>query len=174
MRNMNFRVLAAGGALVAMLVGGKAEAQSFDGQWTASIQVNGVACTFSLVMDSGRYSEQLRCGPYMTLQSGTYVFQNGVLARTVYDWEPKQHMVVEGRPLGYDYTCPAGAPRTADGHCPRWYGGPGGNYALGPGQHYEPSAKPPGGTWRVTFLSPDAMNWYDMNFHGNLTYYRAR
>ncbi len=141
MRNMKSLMVGLGGALVAMLLSGTpAKAQSFEGQWTASVQVNGMACTVWLVMDPGRYSELLRCGPYMTMQSGTYLYQNGVLVRTVNDWEPKDRVLV----------------------------GPGGST-----QRYE-NAKPPGGTFRVTFLSVDAMNWYDVNFHGNLTYYRTR
>ncbi|HEY0394868.1 MAG TPA: hypothetical protein VGD01_10295 [Candidatus Elarobacter sp.] len=40
--------------------------------------------------------------------------------------------------------------------------------------HYEPNAKPPGGTFRYTFLSPSAMVWRDVNFGGTITYHRVR
>jgi hypothetical protein len=39
--------------------------------------------------------------------------------------------------------------------------------------HYEENAKPPGGSFRVTFISPDTMVWQDMNFGGTLTYRRS-
>ena len=32
--------------------------------------------------------------------------------------------------------------------------------------HYEENAKPPGGSFRVTFTSPDTMVWQDVNFGG--------
>lgn len=40
--------------------------------------------------------------------------------------------------------------------------------------HYETNAKPPGGMFRYTFLSPSTMVWKDMNFGGTITYHRAR
>lgn len=40
--------------------------------------------------------------------------------------------------------------------------------------HYEPNAKPPGGSFRVTFTSPDTMAWRDVSFGGTLTYRRVR
>jgi hypothetical protein len=39
--------------------------------------------------------------------------------------------------------------------------------------HYEENAKPPGGSFRVTFTSPDTMVWQDVNFGGTLTYRRS-
>lgn len=38
--------------------------------------------------------------------------------------------------------------------------------------HYEPNAKPPGGSFRVKFTSPDSMVWQDVNFGGILTFRR--
>ena len=40
--------------------------------------------------------------------------------------------------------------------------------------HYESNAKPPGGTFRYTFLSPSTMVWRDVNFGGTITYHRVR
>lgn len=40
--------------------------------------------------------------------------------------------------------------------------------------HYEPNAKPPGGTFNVTFTSPNTMVWKDVNFGGTLTYNRVQ
>ncbi len=40
--------------------------------------------------------------------------------------------------------------------------------------HYETNAKPPGGTFRYTFTSPDTMVWRDVNFGGTITYRRVR
>jgi hypothetical protein len=37
-------------------------------------------------------------------------------------------------------------------------------------EHHESTAKPPGGSFRVTFTSPDAMVWQDVNFGGTLAY----
>jgi hypothetical protein len=39
--------------------------------------------------------------------------------------------------------------------------------------HYEENAKPPGGSFRVTFTSPDTMVWQDVNFGATLTYRRS-
>lgn len=40
--------------------------------------------------------------------------------------------------------------------------------------HYERNAKPPGGSFRVTFTSPTTMVWQDINFGGTLTYRRVQ
>ncbi|HEV3087827.1 MAG TPA: hypothetical protein VGX96_11430 [Candidatus Elarobacter sp.] len=40
--------------------------------------------------------------------------------------------------------------------------------------HYEPNAKPPGGTFRYTFTSPNTMIWRDVNFGGSITFHRVR
>ena len=44
----------------------------------------------------------------------------------------------------------------------------------GLGGHYEINAKPPGGSFRVTFNSPDSMFWQDVNFGGTITFQRVR
>jgi hypothetical protein len=40
--------------------------------------------------------------------------------------------------------------------------------------HTEYNAKPPGGTFRYTFTTPNAMVWRDVNFGGTITYRRVR
>ena len=45
--------------------------------------------------------------------------------------------------------------------------------AVGTG-HTELTAKPPGGTYRYTFTTPNTMVWRDMNQGGSLTYRRLR
>jgi hypothetical protein len=40
--------------------------------------------------------------------------------------------------------------------------------------HYEPNAKPPGGTFAYTFTTPNALVFRDVNFGGSLTYRRLR
>ena len=41
------------------------------------------------------------------------------------------------------------------------------------GWHDEPTSKPPGGSYQVTFLSRDSMTWRDVNFGGTITFYRV-
>jgi len=40
--------------------------------------------------------------------------------------------------------------------------------------HWEPNAKPPGGSYNVKFISPDAMIWQDINFGGTVTFRRLK
>jgi hypothetical protein len=118
-----------------------AAAQNLDGAWNAALVIKGQRCRFNLVNTTGQhYSEILRCGRYMTRQSGTYVFTNGTLVRTVLDWDPKQRYVLDNGYTG----------------------------------HYEQNAKPPGGSFKVSFTSPNTMVWQDINFGGTITYQRAR
>jgi hypothetical protein len=127
---------------VLFILGQLAVAQNnLDGAWRATFVFNGQTCVFNLVNTAGqRYSETLRCGTMMTSQSGTYVFANSVLVRTVADWEPKQRYVIDN---GYS-------------------------------GHYEPNAKPPGGSFRVSFTSSNTMVWKDVNFGGIITYKRVQ
>ena len=94
-------------------------AQPFAGTWRALATTGGMQCRFDLVMTTaGQYIEQAQCGPYMTSQRGTYrVFANGTLSRSVTNWSPAQHVVVDpggshlepsSRPPGgsYRYTFP--------------------------------------------------------------------
>ena len=75
---------------------------NFDGAWKASVIVGGQRITFNLVMGPGqRYSEIARAGSLMTRQAGTYVFSNGVLIRTVTDFDPKQRYVLDNGYSGH-------------------------------------------------------------------------
>jgi len=38
--------------------------------------------------------------------------------------------------------------------------------------HYEPTSRPPGGTYQYRFTTPDTMVWRDVNFGGTLTFRR--
>jgi hypothetical protein len=69
----------------------------FAGSWRAFATTSGMQCRFDLVMTSaGQYIEQAQCGPYVTSQRGTYrVFANGTLSRSVTNWSPTQHVVVD-------------------------------------------------------------------------------
>lgn len=40
--------------------------------------------------------------------------------------------------------------------------------------HWEPNAKPPGGSYRVNFVSPNVMTWHDVNLGGNVTFRRVQ
>ena len=48
-----------------------------------------------------RYIENLRCPAGMTSQSGTWVFNQGVLYRTVLDFEPKSRYVLDSGYSGH-------------------------------------------------------------------------
>jgi len=126
--------------VVAAQVAGAQSKSNFNGTWKAPVAVNGMSCTFTLVMSAGQhYSEMLQCGTMATSQSGTYVFSNGKLVRTVTDWAPKTQYV-----------------KTATGG------------------FYQKTARPPGGTFHVTFPSADSMVWVDANLGGSLTYNRVK
>ncbi|HLY22183.1 MAG TPA: hypothetical protein VKT83_06905 [bacterium] len=134
------RVQVAAALVLALAAPLGAAANPFDGTWQALLVVNGIRCAVKLVMSTGRRcAESIQCGGYMTWQSGTYVFANGTLVRTVVDWEPKQRYVLDNGYTG----------------------------------HYEGNAKPPGGSFRVAFTSPNTMVWRDVQFGGTVTYRRA-
>ena len=155
---------------VALVAPAIASAQNnLNGTWVAYHTISGVRCSLTMVINGDRYSEIAQGGPYKTWQAGTWAVQGNFLVRQVLDFEPKSRYVVDGRPLGYDYTCPNGQYR-----CPGWYGGPGGNYPLGPGGHYEANATPPGGSYYVTMTSANSMVWKDANFGGTINFQRVQ
>jgi len=119
-----------------------------EGSWTATVTLNGQRCIFNTVMGPEQhYTETLQCGSQGTGQSGIYVFENGLLIRTVADFYPRWRYVVDVNPF---------APwRPAD-----------------PPGHYEKNATPPGGTWRVVFNSANTMTWKDLNLGGVVTFHR--
>ena len=64
------------------------------GVWAGTITISDpfpMQCSVTLTHTAGKhYRELVQCGPYLTSQSGTYVFEHGQLVRTVEDWEPKE------------------------------------------------------------------------------------
>jgi hypothetical protein len=118
-----------------------AAAQNLMGKWVGSTVVNGQRYSFTMTVTAGNhYIETAQVGTLMTTQSGTYVLANGLLVRTVLDWNPKQQLVVD----------------------PPY------------GSHDVPVAKPPGGSWKVTFPNTNTMVLEDVNLKGTLTYQRAQ
>jgi hypothetical protein len=115
-----------------------------DGGWRATIPVAGMQCSVDLVMTpQQKYSETIRCGSSMTWQAGTYTFNQGVLLRTVTDFQPRQRYVVDVNPT--QPWLPANPPG-----------------------HYENNVTPPGGSFQVTFNSSDTMTWKDITFGGTV------
>jgi hypothetical protein len=116
-----------------------------DGSWKATIPVAGQRCSVDLVMTpEQKYSETVRCGSVSTWQAGTYIFDHGVIVRTVTDFQPKTHYVVDVNPT--QPWLPANPPG-----------------------HYEDNVAPPGGSYQVAFNSANSMAWKDINFGGTLT-----
>jgi hypothetical protein len=118
-----------------------AAAQNLMGKWVGSAVINGERISFTMTVTAGNhYIETAQMGTLMTAQSGTYVLTNGLLVRSVTDWNPKQQYVLDPP-----------------------YGG-----------HYQPLAKPPGGSWKVTFTNPNTMVLQDVNLKGIVTYQRVQ
>ena len=115
-------------------------------QWVGTWQgmAEGVAITLTILPD-GRFNQQAASGGMMTFLSGRVV-QDGpnMFTLDVQDWQPKTENVYH----------PTGTT--------------GGYYTQ------ELVAKPPGGTWRVSFASPDMMTMQDVNMGGMITMERAR
>jgi hypothetical protein len=78
-------------------------ASSIVGTWQGNFAANGTPCSVqSIYQSNGTYSELLHCGSMMTRQSGTYVFHDGLLVRSVTDWDPRRQWVV-GACVGCGY-----------------------------------------------------------------------
>ncbi len=71
-----------------------AAADEMEGVWAGTITISNpfpMQCSVTLTHSAGKhYRELVQCGRYLTSQSGTYVFEQGQLVRTVEDWEPKE------------------------------------------------------------------------------------
>lgn len=167
MKNMSLKLM--GSLLAVAFAPALVSAQNLNGTWQVTSVIGYSTCLMTTVINNGQYSETVQCPGVMTWQTGTYTMQGNFLVRQVHDFEPKTRYIVDGRPLGYDYTCPDGRYR-----CPGWYGGPGAHYPLGPGGHYEANATPPGGSFYVTFHSANSMTWQDANHGGSVTFQRAQ
>jgi hypothetical protein len=124
----------------------RAQTNEFVGQWRGTTAVNGVPVTVSLVMGPDQsYSHQMQMGPYMTLQTGQYALTGpNILTFNVVDWEPKTQPIYH----------PTGTV--------------GGYYT------YEPTGKPPGGTYAFQFNAPGSMTLRDVNFGGTITFVRVQ
>ena len=137
MQSLRRAAVMLGLAAVAHLAAG----QNLMGKWVGSAVVNGERIAFTMTITAGNhYIETAQAGTLMTTQSGTFVFSNGLMVRTVIDWNPKQQLVMD--------------PPT--------------------GSHYVPMAKPPGGSWKVTFPNANTMVLQDVNLKGTLTYQRVQ
>ncbi len=76
-----------------------AQQNSLQGKWTTTIQVNGQRVAIEAVYGpEDRYSEMVRSGSLMTSQSGTFLFRDGTVYRTVKDWEPKRQWITGAAP----------------------------------------------------------------------------
>lgn len=126
-----------------LLMVASAAAQSFDGTWDGSTTMNGQHITYDCVMQGNRYSETARMGDLMTKQSGTYVVDGDTLIRSVEDWEPKRVWVTDQN-----------------------------SYEPRPNGHWENTAKPPGGSWKVKWVDADTMVWKDVSMGGVVRYER--
>jgi len=72
---------------------------SLQGKWTTTIQVNGQHVAIEGVYGpEGHYSEIVRSGSLMTSQSGTFLFRDGTVYRTVKNWEPKRQWIAGAAP----------------------------------------------------------------------------
>ena len=91
-----------------------------------------------------RYSEQVVAGSIMTLQQGNYVINGDLVSFEVLDWEPKT--MPRYQPLG-----------TQGGYWTE-----------------VPTTKPPGGTFRFHFTSPNTVTMQDVNFGGSATFTRIQ
>jgi hypothetical protein len=140
---VGMRILVAAGALALLIFGSAAGAE--EPTLVGSWRGFAQGVTFNLVVDAdGSYSEQAIAGSVMTLQQGHYQFvAPGIVTFVVEEWEPKTQPVYH----------PTGTV--------------GGYYTD------EPVAKPPGGTWRIQFTSPDSFTMQDVNFGGVVVFHRV-
>jgi hypothetical protein len=75
-------------------------AQNVMGKWIGSAVINGQRYSFTMTITAGnRYVETARVGTLIATQSGTFVLSNGLMVRSVLDWNPKQLMVLDP-PMG--------------------------------------------------------------------------
>jgi hypothetical protein len=138
--------LAAALISVPAVVTSYAQINSFVGTWQGIAVVNGTSISINLVMGPDqRYSEQLQSGSLRTLEAGYYTITNqSVITFQVVDWDPKTQPVYH----------PTGTV--------------GGYYTQ------EPTPKPPGGTFRFQFTSPNSVRLQDVNFGGIITFNRIQ
>lgn len=112
---------------------------------TGSWRGSAMGILFQLVVQpNGAYVETQSKGTLMTQQSGAVVPAGpGLVAFTVVSWSPRTQPIYH----------PTGTV--------------GGYYTQ------QPTAPPPGGTWRLVFNGPNSFTITDVNLGGSLTFVRA-
>ena len=131
-------------ALCAFLIAAPAVAQVAQMAGTWNGTYMGVALRL-IVGPDGRFSEVERSPTVMTMQTGHLrSFQKGVVSFVVEDWEPRTMPVYH--PTG-----------TVGGYTTQ-----------------QPTNKPPGGTYRITFQGANQFTMQDVNMGGVVTFHRGR
>ena len=116
-------------------------------QWQAPFVGQTSCIGQTIFMQNGSYSEQANCGGYMATQTGSYNISGGRLGRTVQDYEPKTHWVID--------LCPGDSSRPGCGH-------------------YEQYAAPPGGVFSYAFVGNGSLQLTDIRTGGVLVLTRQR
>ena len=140
---MTFRSLIAALALISS-VAAAAQPPSLVGAWRGVAQVRGVTVEFDLVIQpNGAFTETERTQTLMTMQTGqTHILAPNLVAFVIQDWRPR--------------TMPVYRP----------------NGAIGGYYSQQPTSKPPGGTWRMTWRGPNSVVLQDTVFGGAVTFNR--
>ena len=135
--------LGAGAALMVLAAAPGAEAQGPSLSGTWQGVYQGVA--FELVVQpDGAFSETERAGQMMTMQTGVIRATGpGVITFVVEDWQPRT--MPQYRPTG-----------TVGGYYTQ-----------------EPTSKPPGGTYRIRFNSPNSVTMQDVSMGGVIVFQRV-
>jgi hypothetical protein len=141
---MTLKSLIAAFALVSVTAAA-AQAPSLIGAWRGIAQVRGVTVEFDMVIQpNGDFAETERTRTLMTRQTGQIHFvAPSIVTFVVQDWQPR--------------TMPVYRP----------------NGAVGGYYSQQPTAKPPGGTWRLTWRGPNSVVMQDATFGGAVTFNRA-
>lgn len=141
---MTLKSLIAAFAL-ASLTTAQAQTASLVGSWRGFAQIRGAAVEFDLVVQpNGVFTETERSRALMTMQSGqTHFAAPDLVIFEVQDWRPR--------------TMPVYHPT----------GTVGGYYTQ------QPTSRPPGGTWRLTWRGPNSVVMRDVNLGGAVTFNRV-
>ena len=151
------KIVVSASALALLTVGSVAGAReaSLVGSWRASQETARGVLTFNCVIGSdGSYSLQAAlqtvAGSLMTWQKGYYQFTSpDTVSFVVEDWEPKSQSVY---------------------HTDRPYDDP----LVRGHMELEEVGKPPGGTYRIRFTSPDSFTSQDVNSGDSADFVRVR
>lgn len=137
--------LLAGFAAAAAALPAHAQGGNLVGSWRAMAAPGGVPVEFDLVVQpSGAYSETERSASLMTMQTGEVRQAGpGMIAFVVEQWAPQTMPVYH--PTG-----------TVSGYYTQ-----------------EPTSKPPGGVWRLTWNGPNSVTMQDVDLGGAVTFQRV-